>query len=458
MGADRLGDPGPPGDPSDDPSRAVTVEATTVRCGEDRSGAAFADREVHGPGRARRQRDGDGLASLAQHRPGPMPPLDAEGLDVRPDGFGHPQPVEGQQRDQGVLAGRTEDLGDEQGADLVAVQADGLDLVVDPGTAGMDSRGVRDRAFLFCVAVEAGIITVTVVIRAATEKEGTSEHGHRSDAARDQHGQAVHLVGTAGEAVDGTGDDEDRERKKPAGVDRCRIAGSSGGAAGTRNIPFFSTRASGDAPVPGACSPSKTPPSTASTSCSASMPTPRSVEIDGGLGTTLPSRRRERPAVLEAMVEPLVDVRNGDALPAPLATHEPGELVSLGLGQPSVRILEIQTGARRPRGSEPLVLGHRSRPSYRLTPEKNGPQRRGRRQRRQVATAGHDLQVTSGAALDRDLRHHRGDLVVHLAPHKLDGVGERGKWPQVVLVDRFDEDGPQDTESVPVIGRAILHP
>ena len=130
------------------------------------------------------------------------------------------------------------------------------------------------------------IITVTVVIRAATEKEGTSEHGHRSDAARDQHGQAVHLVGTAGEAVDGTGDDEDRERKKPAGVDRCRIAGSSGGAAGTRNIPFFSTRASGDTPVPGACSPTWTPPSAVSTTSLALTPTPPSAEPDRKLGHT----------------------------------------------------------------------------------------------------------------------------------------------------------------------------
>ncbi len=43
-----------------------------------------------------------------------MPSLDAERLDVGPDRFGYPQPVERQQRDQGVLGGGAEPGGDEQ--------------------------------------------------------------------------------------------------------------------------------------------------------------------------------------------------------------------------------------------------------------------------------------------------------------------------------------------------------
>ena len=57
------------------------------------------------------------------------------------------QPVDGQQRDQRVLPGRGESGSDEQGADLVAVQAGGVGLVVETRTTNM--RGRRsDRAAL----------------------------------------------------------------------------------------------------------------------------------------------------------------------------------------------------------------------------------------------------------------------------------------------------------------------
>ncbi len=52
-----------------------------------------------------------------------MSSFDAEGLDICPDHFGHPQSVERQQRDQRVLAGRAEPGGSEKRADLVAVQS-----------------------------------------------------------------------------------------------------------------------------------------------------------------------------------------------------------------------------------------------------------------------------------------------------------------------------------------------
>ena len=55
-----------------------------------------------------------------------------------------------------MLGGGTEAGGDEQGTDLVAVQTNGVRLVVDPGTADMDCRGVGDQALLFGVAVETG--------------------------------------------------------------------------------------------------------------------------------------------------------------------------------------------------------------------------------------------------------------------------------------------------------------
>ena len=108
------------------------------------------------PGGPRRERDGDGLAALAHDGQGPMSSLDAEGLDVGPDRFGDPQPVERQQGDQRVLAGRAEPSGDEHRSDLVAIRADGMGFVVKPWAADMDCRRMGNQAFLLGVAVEAG--------------------------------------------------------------------------------------------------------------------------------------------------------------------------------------------------------------------------------------------------------------------------------------------------------------
>jgi hypothetical protein len=154
--ADRLGEPGPAGDTPDDPAGPVTVEAMAVPDDEDRAADPFADGQVDSAGGARSERDGDGLATFAHDGEGPMSSLDAEGVDVDPDRFGDPQPVERQQGDQRMLACGAESCGDEERSDLVAVQADGVRFVVDPWAAEMDGRRVGDEAFLFGVAVEAG--------------------------------------------------------------------------------------------------------------------------------------------------------------------------------------------------------------------------------------------------------------------------------------------------------------
>jgi hypothetical protein len=46
-----------------------------------------------------------------------------------------------------VLGGRPEAGGDQQGAELVAVQPDGVRLVVKPGAADVGSRGVIEELF-----------------------------------------------------------------------------------------------------------------------------------------------------------------------------------------------------------------------------------------------------------------------------------------------------------------------
>jgi hypothetical protein len=88
---------------------------------------------------ARRQRDGDHFAALAGDGQGPVPALQAQVLDVRAGGFGHPQAVQGEQGDQRMLERRTQSSRDEKGTELVTVQGNGGRLAVDPWTA--DVRG-----------------------------------------------------------------------------------------------------------------------------------------------------------------------------------------------------------------------------------------------------------------------------------------------------------------------------
>jgi hypothetical protein len=139
-----LGQPGAAGDAADDPSGAVPVQPLPGSGGEDRSFAALADGEVDRAGGARGERDDGFLAALAGDRQRPVSSLGAQGFDVGAGGLGHAQPVEGEQRDQRVLGGCAEPGAGEQGADLVAVQAGGVGLIIQAGPAdvpGSDRSG-----------------------------------------------------------------------------------------------------------------------------------------------------------------------------------------------------------------------------------------------------------------------------------------------------------------------------
>jgi hypothetical protein len=59
--------------------------------------------------------------------------LDAERFDAGADGFGDPQPVRGQQRDQGMLHRWAKTGGHQQRAELVTLQAGGVRLVIQRG-------------------------------------------------------------------------------------------------------------------------------------------------------------------------------------------------------------------------------------------------------------------------------------------------------------------------------------
>jgi hypothetical protein len=120
--ADVLGDPGAAGDPADDPRRAVPVQSPPVRGREERSFSALADGQVDGAGSARGERDRNDFAAFAGDDQGPVPALEAQVLDVGADRLRHPQSVEGEQGDERVLGCWPESGGDEQCAELVAVQ------------------------------------------------------------------------------------------------------------------------------------------------------------------------------------------------------------------------------------------------------------------------------------------------------------------------------------------------
>jgi hypothetical protein len=66
------------------------------------------------------------LPPLAGDRQGPVPALQAQVLDVRAGGLGDPQPVQREQGDQRMLGRRAEPGGDQERAELVTVQRDGM--------------------------------------------------------------------------------------------------------------------------------------------------------------------------------------------------------------------------------------------------------------------------------------------------------------------------------------------
>jgi hypothetical protein len=69
-------------------------------------------------------------------------------LDIGAGGLGDPQPVQREQRDQRVPGRRPEPGRRQKRAELVAVQGDGVGLVVDPRPADMGGRGAIEQLFL----------------------------------------------------------------------------------------------------------------------------------------------------------------------------------------------------------------------------------------------------------------------------------------------------------------------
>jgi len=156
VGSDPFGDACLAGDAPHDAGRGVPVESPAVGVAEEGTFVSFADSEVDGAGGAGRERDGDHLAALAGDHQGAVAALEPEVLDVGAGRLGHPQPVEGEQGDQRVLACRAEPGGDQERAELVAVQGGGVRLIVQPRPADVRGGRVVEELFLHGVLVEPG--------------------------------------------------------------------------------------------------------------------------------------------------------------------------------------------------------------------------------------------------------------------------------------------------------------
>jgi hypothetical protein len=103
-----LADPCTPGDPGDNPPGTVPVQPPPLCGDEERAFGPLADGQVDRAGCAWRERDGDDLAALAGDDQGAVAAFQAQVLDVRAGRLGYPQPVQREQRDEGVPGGRPE--------------------------------------------------------------------------------------------------------------------------------------------------------------------------------------------------------------------------------------------------------------------------------------------------------------------------------------------------------------
>ena len=85
------------------------------------------------------------LATLADHPQGAVAAVDVQAVDVGAERCADPQAVQGQQRDECMIASRSDTDLDQQGADLGATHAQHARLGVDLGSADV-TAGFRARS------------------------------------------------------------------------------------------------------------------------------------------------------------------------------------------------------------------------------------------------------------------------------------------------------------------------
>ena len=130
-------------------SRAVSVQ-------EDGAFFTLPDAEVDGAGSAGCGGDGGDLATLADDRQDAVPAFRPQVLNAGVQRLGDTQPVQSEQKRQGVVAASSESGLDQEHAEFDAIQAGGVGLVVQPRATDVHRRGHRDQLFFDAVAVEPG--------------------------------------------------------------------------------------------------------------------------------------------------------------------------------------------------------------------------------------------------------------------------------------------------------------
>jgi hypothetical protein len=146
------------------------------------------------------------VTALAGDDQGAATAFQAQVLDVRTGGLRYPQAVEGKQGDERVLEDRAEAGGDQERAELVAVQGGGVRLMIQPRSADVGGRGVVEEFFLDGVLAEPG--------------DGTQPPGEVARA-RPRASSSRAKVSMSARRTENSG--RDRARHQPANWRRSRV-------------------------------------------------------------------------------------------------------------------------------------------------------------------------------------------------------------------------------------------
>jgi hypothetical protein len=145
-----------PGSLPDGPDPTVcsaTVKSLSVVTVQDRSYAAFAEREVDGAGHSWDQGDHGRLVAFADNAQRPVSPVEAQVLGIGCAGLAHSQTIQAQQSGESGVVGVVTLSREEEPTELAPVETTSF-ARVDPGPAGILRRVRGDSAVDVGEAVE----------------------------------------------------------------------------------------------------------------------------------------------------------------------------------------------------------------------------------------------------------------------------------------------------------------
>jgi hypothetical protein len=130
---------GPLADGLDPSVSGPAIEALTVPTAQDRPLGSLADRQVDRPRYPRDERNGGWFCAFAHNPECPVPPVEAEILDVGHAGLCDPQPVEAEQKGQGDVVVSEVLGGEEERAQFAPIESSPLRRE-DPGPTDVLGR------------------------------------------------------------------------------------------------------------------------------------------------------------------------------------------------------------------------------------------------------------------------------------------------------------------------------